>query len=384
MRLAIVCREFPPMSGGIGEAVKVLSEGLSGRGHLCTIVTDRNHQVSNDILEAVSVRASGPDPLFHAVFARNAVRFLRSRWGSFDLVSLHFPECLFVPFFMKPDMLRRAFATVHTSAWGLKAKVYHRARLAELSEAEIADRFAGSTASVAVEKVALSKIPHIAAVSRSIGEELTRGYGIRRVSVIPNGGVPFARSDRLLEQNRDGIPFSCGVFIGSLRGQKGLFRGLEALKLSTKRPPIVFVGNGPLKTRLEAYTRKKRLPATFVGHVDRTALVARLVSSAFFFFPSFYEGHSMAVLEACAAGLPVVAFDNTGVQSSISESNRKLLPENGDLRGMAELMDALADSPSLRASLGKANREFSTRFSSARMVDAYEEWYLQANSFRWD
>ena len=162
------------------------------------------------------------------------------------------------------------------------------------------------------------------------------------------------------------------------------FGGLEALKLSTKRPPIVFVGNGPLKTRLEAYTRKKRLPATFVGHVDRTALVARLVSSAFFFFPSFYEGHSMAVLEACAAGLPVVAFDNTGVQSSISESNRKLLPENGDLRGMAELMDALADSPSLRASLGKANREFSTRFSSARMVDAYEEWYLQANSFRWD
>src|SRR6266705_2254181 len=113
MRIAIVAREFPPRSGGIGEVAKMLTDGLSARGHECTVIVDRRHAFKNDLARVVSVDASGPDPFFHLQFALNTARFLGAHSDAFDVISLHFPECLYLPLFMKDRILDRAFATVH-------------------------------------------------------------------------------------------------------------------------------------------------------------------------------------------------------------------------------------------------------------------------------
>jgi len=69
------------------------------------------------------------------------------------------------------------------------------------------------------------------------------------------------------------------------------------------------------------------------------------------------EGTPVAVLEAGATGLPVIATRHAGIPDVVIEGETGLLVDEGDVKGMAECMMRLADDPVLAARLGKAARE---------------------------
>ena len=99
-----------------------------------------------------------------------------------------------------------------------------------------------------------------------------------------------------------------------------------------------------------------------------------LGSSAFFFLPSFYEGQSVAALEACASRLPVLGFSGTGVEYSVSRANREWLVPNGDLPRFAAILDTFASDDRLRREIGTSNWSFATKYNAAKMVSEYESW----------
>jgi glycosyltransferase involved in cell wall biosynthesis len=70
------------------------------------------------------------------------------------------------------------------------------------------------------------------------------------------------------------------------------------------------------------------------------------------------EGTPLAILEAMAAGLPVVATRHGGIVDVVSEGRSGFLVEEGDVDAMAAAMGRLADSPQLAAELGTAGRDF--------------------------
>jgi colanic acid/amylovoran biosynthesis glycosyltransferase len=77
------------------------------------------------------------------------------------------------------------------------------------------------------------------------------------------------------------------------------------------------------------------------------------------------EGTPVAILEAAAAGLPVVATRHGGIVDAVREGETGLLVDAGDVAGMAEAMRALADAPELASRLGRAAR--------ARAVAHYDQ-----------
>jgi glycosyltransferase involved in cell wall biosynthesis len=113
---------------------------------------------------------------------------------------------------------------------------------------------------------------------------------------------------------------------------------------------------------------------TFTGHADRPERFLGLMDV--FALTSDSEGMPLAVLEAWAAGKPVVASRVGGLPELVAEGHTGLLFPAGDDLELAERLGRLADNPSLARALGDAGRVLvRERFDVRVMADAYERHY---------
>jgi glycosyltransferase involved in cell wall biosynthesis len=137
------------------------------------------------------------------------------------------------------------------------------------------------------------------------------------------------------------------------------------------------VGGGPelhsLLARAEAFGVLGAF--TFLGHRDDVP--ARLADGDIFVLPSRSEAFPNAVLEAMAAGLPIVASGVGGIVELIDEGETGWLAPPGDARVLADRLCRLMNDPGLASRLGDAARaKAQARYSFDRMVAAFESLYL--------
>ncbi|MFI5335192.1 MAG: glycosyltransferase family 4 protein [Opitutales bacterium] len=160
------------------------------------------------------------------------------------------------------------------------------------------------------------------------------GVSSERIRVNPYGvdWERFANSPR--PANHDGIRRF--LFVGSLQGRKGLPYLLSAWeRLGPVKAELWLAGAaGPDEARLLPVLPGLRLLGR-IPHADIPALFAR---ADVFVLPSLYEGFSLAVLEALAAGLPIIATPNTGAGEALQQ------------RGLGDLIPA-ASVDALEAAL---------------------------------
>jgi glycosyltransferase involved in cell wall biosynthesis len=92
--------------------------------------------------------------------------------------------------------------------------------------------------------------------------------------------------------------------------------------------------------------------------------------------PSFREGFPNVVLEAHAAGKPVVAFRATGTVDAVVDGLTGILLPIGDVQGLAEALELLLKNKTLNAAMGKAGRERARReFPQERIWEALAQEY---------
>ena len=129
---------------------------------------------------------------------------------------------------------------------------------------------------------------------------------------------------------------------------------------------FVVVGDGPLHAELER--RAGGLPFEFTG--AREDVPELLAGFDVFVFPSRFEGLCLAVIEAQAAGVPVVATPVGGIRETVVDGETGLLVPVGDRTGLAEAVGRLLDDPELAARLAaEARRRVRDRYSVERMVE---------------
>jgi len=197
----------------------------------------------------------------------------------------------------------------------------------------------------------------------------------RKIAVIPNG----LSADRYPERTAAPRPRRKVVVVANLRREKAHDVLIDAAPgILSRFPDATFeiVGGGPERDALVAQAESRGVAAafSFLGHRDD---VPALLSAAdIFALPSRSEAFPNAVLEAMAAGLPIVASGVGGILELVDDGRTGLLADAGDPRALAERITALMADPALAAALGAAARiEAASRYSFDRMVASFDALY---------
>ena len=175
-----------------------------------------------------------------------------------------------------------------------------------------------------------------------------------RTIVIPNAvALPAVCRSRSTERE---LPLFLAV--GRLRAPKDFMTFVRALgKLPPGSFDAVIVGEGPDRGPLEHEIGVLGLAGRVRLAGERRDVPELLADANVFVLSSRSEGHPVAILEAMAAGLPVVASRVGGVPEQVSHGETGLLVEPGDPDELAAALRRLATDPSLRLRLGAAGRE---------------------------
>ncbi|MBU8922679.1 MAG: glycosyltransferase [Bacteroidales bacterium] len=167
--------------------------------------------------------------------------------------------------------------------------------------------------------------------------------------------------------------------IGTLSAPKGFKHLIEAVRiLSARDIPVhlTLVGDGPLRPSLE----RQALEAGIGTAVHFPGIVTDIgpLLSGFHVVAgsSLREGLPLAILEAMAAGRPIVTTDVGGNREAVENGITGLLVEAGDPKALADAIEDLWSDKEQRALMGKAGRErVLERFSASRMVAETEKIY---------
>jgi glycosyltransferase involved in cell wall biosynthesis len=161
--------------------------------------------------------------------------------------------------------------------------------------------------------------------------------------------------------------------VARLVPQKGLHFLVEAAPSVLSRHPdarFVLVGDGELRATLEEQVRAAGLADTFIFTGHREDVPELVASLDVFALPSYFEGLCYAVIEAQAAGVPVVATPVGGIPENVVPGETGLLVPVGDPGALAEAISSLLDDPEEAARLAReARRRVFERYPIERMVE---------------
>jgi glycosyltransferase involved in cell wall biosynthesis len=222
-----------------------------------------------------------------------------------------------------------------------------------------------------------------ASIARRLGEG-TAG----RVAVVENGidTSPYRRNAETRAEVRRalGIPGQAWVIgsVGRLVPEKSYDLLLRAAApLLGEAAHLVLAGEGSEGPALRAL--RSTLPAGRFIHLPglRRDVPALLAALDVFALCSRSEGLPLALLEAMASGLPVVATAVGGIGAVLDDSGAGLLIPPGDEAALRSALDRLTRDPARAAEMGRRARQLAlARYDRARMVDGYFEIYRRAGA----
>lgn len=373
MHILLLNSEYPPIGGGAGNASAHLSQALTTMGARVTLVTAHfgnlphyEKQNGREIyrIPALRRRPDRSGPLEQIAFIVSASFWTLSR----------------VPR-LKPDVTLAFFGVPSGAvAWVLK-KIYGIPYIVSLRGGDVPGfrpydfktyhRLIGPF---------LRRIWHEAGavVANSQGlHELALQFEPRiEIPIIPNG---VRWQDYAIEAREWSPPRLLSV--GRVVYQKGLDLALRALAdLQDLEWEWHIAGDGPYRTTLEALIQEHGLQERvhFLGWLERPALIEWYRRANLFLFPSRHEGMPNAVLEAMAAGLPVIATRIAGSEELVLDGVTGRLVPPEDAAALREALRPLLVQAGLRRQMGSAALErvrahYSWESSAQRYFDLLQQ-----------
>ena len=210
----------------------------------------------------------------------------------------------------------------------------------------------------------------------------TGGLPLEKLLVIPNG-VNFERFADATPSSLEPLGIAAGrralAFVGRLEEQKGLpwlFEQLPAIFRQLPQHDLLLIGIGPQCAMLGALAAK-------LGFADRVHFAGFrgdvpeiLAASDVLVLTSRWEGMPNVVLEAMAAGKPVVTTDVEGVAELLGPDDHEQLVNQDDSEAFIQKVVAICGDPQLADRLGRQNQQRGqTQLSLDCMVIAYQQLY---------
>ena len=253
---------------------------------------------------------------------------------------------------------------------------------------------------VECQRLAITEPDHLLVVSRYWQRRLSDDFGVS-ADLVTNG-VDVTRFTRKLALDPKALRASTGfedrftfLTIGGIEPRKGsavLIEAMGRLRRSCKSPPALVVIGGHSFQDHSAYrdqvlARAEVLGLTaardlaILGTVTDDEGTAWYRAADAFVFPSINEGWGLVVLEALAAGLPVITSDIAVFREYLNTDTAMLVPA-GDAEALEVAMRQLMDVPTLRHRLARAGASLATRFTWDACAQRHRMIYRELRAAR--
>ena len=367
MKIALVSPYDWAVPGGVNNHVRPLAAHFIRAGHEVRIIAPSSRRWSHscDYLTVIGEHVIGlpaSGSVANVCFSFNLgprVKSLLAREG-FDMVHVHEPFQPLLPY----QFLRYADTTLVTTFHATReggSRLYAYARF--------------------LIKPWWDRIDGRIAVSRAALKMIGR-YFADRYRIIPNGiDYPhFASEVPPIPKYIDGKRNI--LFVGRQEKRKGLPYLLEAYaRLKRERPDIRLIVVGPdggIRPACERYVRRHQLEdVVFTGFVPYEELPRYYKTADVYCAPSTgHESFGIVLLEAMAAGTPIIASDIGGFADVLEDGVEGMLVPPRDAQALATAMDRLLSDAALREQMGRAGtvraEPYGWEHVSARVLEYYE------------
>lgn len=364
MKIGLVSPYDYPYPGGVTEHIHHLETEFTRRGHSVRIIApsstnrDEVHENLYRIGGIVPVPVSGS--IARITLSPRAYRWVKAilQREKFDILHLHEP--------LMPVLCLVALRHSKTINIGT-FHAYRESNFAYMAGKPVLQRF-------------VRRLHGRIAVSPPARELVSR-YFPGDYEIIPNG----IDADSFAPASVSPMPqFDDGrtnvLFVGRLEKRKGLRYLLQAWPALTRQYPatrLIVVGEGELREESERYVADNNLEnVVFVGFVSNADLPRYYASAAVFCAPSTgFESQGIVLLEAMAAGRPVVASAIAGYASVITNGDEGWLVPPGDHASLAVALGRLIGEPQLRAQMGECGRRTVQRYEWPRVAERVLDYY---------
>ena len=236
-----------------------------------------------------------------------------------------------------------------------------------------------------VQRIAFRRGVIPVAIAKEVAEGLRRIYGVDGFPLIPNG-IPvdtFRRRliDRETWRRAEGfapadVLFVCVAGLRPVKNPVLLLEAFARVLASEPQAHLLLVGRGVLRPHLE-----RQIDA--LGLRERAHLLGMrfdvpdiLNAAEVFVLSSDWEGNPLSVMEAMAAGKPVICTAVGGVPELVEDGNCGLLVPRRDTEALAKAMKYMVENSAARTSMGRASaRRALEHFDLRTMTKTYEDLY---------
>jgi phosphatidyl-myo-inositol alpha-mannosyltransferase len=362
MKIGLVTPYVYPIPGGVNEHVRFLYENLRLRGHDVRIITSSHglqRSSEGDVIRigkgfSVPTNGSVGTITISPRYVSQVKRVLERE--RFDLLHFHEP---FVPF-LSLVVLRQS-TSVNIATFHAYAGFSPAMELGSKTLQGYAARLHGRIA--------------VSAAARHFVDRFFPGD----YKVIPNG-VNTGRFKRAVPIARwqDGTPNL--LFVGRLEDRKGLPHLLKAFRLIRKsglEARLLIVGSGPQEREARRYVMTRGLQnVEFLGRVSDAEKAQLFKTADVFVSPATgRESFGIVLLEAMAAGCPIVCSDIHGYKGVVQRGRQAILVPPHDAKALAAGITELLTDPELRARFGASGQARAEQFSWERVTAKVEEYY---------
>jgi len=384
LRIGLFTDTYVPQVNGVSISLQLISEGLQKRGHQVTVFAPRFPGYTDDqpgVVRLPSLKYLNDPPIYVAVLGTP-----RSTWSlsrkHFDVLHAHSPLTVGLLAYLTASTKNLPLVyTYHTSITdythyvkviGGTGVIRHAARWFSATSTNLGDQ--------------------IIVPSPKFYRLLLEQKVKKPIRVIPNGidlsNFKMAKNPGLFRSRlglKPDVPILLSV--GRVDPEKRLDFLIDAFIRIADRIPeahLVFAGDGGARKRLEgqATTTKVKDRIHFLGMVNRAELPDLLHDSTVYLSASTTETQGIAVLEAVAAGLSVVAVRDDAFEGMVVDGeNGHLTPL--DVDAYADTLAKLVTDPKRLARYGKRSYELSEKFSIEGQVRTLEQLYMEAILQNW-
>lgn len=232
----------------------------------------------------------------------------------------------------------------------------------------------------------------VIAISEAVREHLVNDFGVEKERVyLINNGVEigkFKESKSLRETEefkrkinvgKDDIVVGIIARLSSVKGHRFLLMAAKEMLEVNKKIKILIIGSGPEKNNLLQLTKKLDIEKYVIFSEPLLNTSVALKALDIFVMPSIQEGLGLAILEAMASALPVVASNVGGIYTLVKDGVNGFLVPPAAPEAISEAVLKLIKEPSLAAEMGAAGQKIAAeQFSLAEMSDKTIALYVKA------